>query len=63
VLSCEAAGSALAGLAERVGCRPTGQLYLGEATVKTHINRIFATTRSRDRVQAIAYAGNKSLGL
>lgn len=32
------------------------QLYLSEATVKTHINRIFAKTRSRDRSQAIAYA-------
>lgn len=31
-------------------------LYLGEATVKTHINRIFAKTQSRDRAQAVAYA-------
>lgn len=32
------------------------QLFLSEATVKTHINHIFAKTGSRDRPQAIAYA-------
>lgn len=32
------------------------QLYVGEATVKTHVNRIFAKTGSRDRAQAVAYA-------
>ena len=32
------------------------RLFVSEATVKTHINRIFAKTRSRDRSQAIAYA-------
>jgi DNA-binding NarL/FixJ family response regulator len=32
------------------------RLYLGEATVKTHVNRIFAKTGSRDRAQAVAYA-------
>jgi DNA-binding NarL/FixJ family response regulator len=31
-------------------------LFLSEATVKTHVNHIFAKTRSRDRAQAIAYA-------
>ena len=31
-------------------------LYVSEATVKTHINRIFAKTHSRDRAQAVAYA-------
>jgi len=31
-------------------------LFLSEATVKTHINRIFAKTGSRDRAQAVAYA-------
>jgi DNA-binding NarL/FixJ family response regulator len=31
-------------------------LFVGEATVKTHINRIFAKTGSRDRAQAIRYA-------
>jgi DNA-binding NarL/FixJ family response regulator len=32
------------------------RLFVSEATVKTHINRIFAKTGSRDRPQAIAYA-------
>ena len=32
------------------------QLFLSSHTVKTHINRIFAKTGSRDRVAAIAYA-------
>jgi DNA-binding NarL/FixJ family response regulator len=32
------------------------RLFLGEATVKTHINRIFTKTGSRDRAQAVAYA-------
>jgi len=36
-------------------------LFLGEATVKTHINRIFAKTQSRDRAQAIAYAHQHGL--
>jgi DNA-binding NarL/FixJ family response regulator len=31
-------------------------LFVGEATVKTHINRIYAKTASRDRAQAIRYA-------
>jgi DNA-binding NarL/FixJ family response regulator len=31
-------------------------LYVSEATVKTHVNRIFARTGSRDRTQAIRYA-------
>jgi DNA-binding NarL/FixJ family response regulator len=31
-------------------------LFVGEATVKTHINRIYAKTGSRDRAQAIRYA-------
>lgn len=32
------------------------QLYLGQATVKTHVNRIFAKTGVRDRAQAVRYA-------
>jgi DNA-binding NarL/FixJ family response regulator len=36
-------------------------LFLSEATVKTHINHIFAKTRSRDRGQAIAYAHGHGL--
>ena len=31
-------------------------LFVSEATVKTHVNRIFAKTGSRDRGQAIRYA-------
>jgi DNA-binding NarL/FixJ family response regulator len=31
-------------------------LFVSEATVKTHVNRIFAKTGARDRVQAIHYA-------
>jgi DNA-binding NarL/FixJ family response regulator len=33
-----------------------GRLVLSEATVKTHINRIFAKTGVRDRAQAVSYA-------
>jgi len=32
------------------------QLYVSEVTIKTHINRIFTKTGSRDRSQAIIYA-------
>ncbi len=31
-------------------------LFVSEATVKTHVNRIFAKTASRDRTQAMRYA-------
>ncbi|MBX6384978.1 MAG: response regulator transcription factor [Microbispora sp.] len=31
-------------------------LFIGEATVKTHINNLFAKIRVRDRAQAVAYA-------
>jgi DNA-binding NarL/FixJ family response regulator len=37
------------------------QLFVSEATVKTHVNRIFAKTASRDRAQAIAYAHHHQL--
>ena len=37
------------------------QLYVAEATVKTHVNRIFAKTQSRDRAQATAYAHRHGL--
>ena len=37
------------------------QLFVSEATVKTHVNRIFAKTASRDRAQAIAYAHHHRL--
>jgi DNA-binding NarL/FixJ family response regulator len=32
------------------------RLFVSEATVKTHVNRVFAKTGSRDRAQAVAYA-------
>ena len=32
------------------------RLFLSNATVKTHINRIFAKTGARDRAQAVRYA-------
>ncbi len=32
------------------------RLYLSNATVKTHINRIFAKSGARDRAQAVRYA-------
>ncbi len=37
------------------------ELYVAEATVKTHVNRIFAKTGSRDRAQAAAYAHRHGL--
>ncbi len=39
------------------------QLYVAEATVKTHVNRIFAKTQSRDRAQAAAYAHTHGLAV
>ena len=33
-----------------------GTLFVSEATVKTHVNRIFMKTGSRDRAQAMRYA-------
>ncbi|MEU6174242.1 response regulator transcription factor [Streptantibioticus parmotrematis] len=32
------------------------RLFLGRATVKTHVNRIYAKTGARDRAQAVRYA-------
>ena len=37
------------------------RLYVAESTVKTHINRIFAKTGSRDRAQAAVYAHRHGL--
>jgi DNA-binding NarL/FixJ family response regulator len=37
-------------------------LFLSSHTIKTHINRIFAKTGSRDRVAAIAYAQSHNIG-
>jgi len=38
------------------------QLFLSNHTIKTHINRIFAKTGSRDRAAAIGYAIRHGLG-
>jgi DNA-binding NarL/FixJ family response regulator len=48
VLTLLAAGLSNAEIASR--------LYLSNAMVKTHINRIFAKTGARDRAQAVRYA-------
>ncbi|WP_371596745.1 response regulator transcription factor [Streptomyces sp. NBC_00564] len=37
-------------------------LFLSNNTVKTHINRIFAKTASRDRVAATRYARDHGMG-
>ena len=37
------------------------RLFVTEATVKTHVNHIFAKTMSRDRAQAVAYAHRHGL--
>ena len=37
------------------------RLFVAETTVKTHINRIFAKTGSRDRAQAAVYAHRHGL--
>ncbi|SDH52857.1 response regulator transcription factor [Nonomuraea jiangxiensis] len=34
----------------------SGDLFIGEATVKTHINNLFAKIGARDRAQAVTYA-------
>ncbi len=39
-----------------------GRLYLSNHTIKTHINRIFAKTGSRDRAAAISYAHRHHIG-
>jgi DNA-binding NarL/FixJ family response regulator len=54
VLSLIASGLSNHEIAER--------LYVAETTVKTHVNRIFAKTGSRDRAQAAVYAHRHGLG-
>jgi DNA-binding NarL/FixJ family response regulator len=47
----------LALIADGLSNTEIGQrLFLGQATVKTHVNRIFAKTGVRDRAQAVRYA-------
>jgi DNA-binding NarL/FixJ family response regulator len=38
-----------------------GTLFVGEATVKTHVNRVFAKLGLRDRAQAIVFAYRRGL--
>ena len=38
-----------------------GRLFVSEATVKTHVNHVFAKTNSRDRAQAVAFAHRHGL--
>ncbi|MEV7872516.1 response regulator transcription factor [Streptomyces sp. NPDC088124] len=38
-----------------------GRLHIGSATVKTHINNLFAKTGVRDRAQAVRYAYQRGL--
>jgi DNA-binding NarL/FixJ family response regulator len=38
-----------------------GELVVSAATVKTHINRVFAKTGARDRAQAVRYAYERGL--
>lgn len=53
VLSLIAAGMSNQDIAAR--------LFVGEATVKTHVNRVFAKIGARDRAQAVAYAFRNGL--
>ena len=45
----------------RTNTEIAAELYVAETTVKTHVNRIFAKTRSRDRMQAAVYAQQHGL--
>ena len=38
-----------------------GLVFVSEATIKTHVNHIFAKTGSRDRAQAVSYAHRHGL--
>jgi DNA-binding NarL/FixJ family response regulator len=42
--------------AGRTNAQIAAELFVSEATVKTHINHLFAKTGARDRAQAVRYA-------
>jgi DNA-binding NarL/FixJ family response regulator len=70
---CRGSGPLPDGLTEREGevlaliasgrsnAEIAAELYVSEATVKTHVNHIFTKTRSRDRSQAVSYAHRHGL--
>ncbi|MET8146663.1 response regulator transcription factor [Sphaerisporangium sp. NPDC005288] len=45
----------------RSNAQIAGDLFISEATVKTHINNLFAKIGARDRAQAVAYAYRQGL--
>ncbi len=47
--------------AGRSNAEIAAELFVSEATVKTHVNHIFAKTASRDRAQAVGYAHRHGL--
>ncbi|MGH8880016.1 MAG: response regulator transcription factor, partial [Stackebrandtia sp.] len=42
--------------AGRSNAEIAGELYITEATVKTHVNNLFSKAGLRDRAQAVGYA-------
>ena len=55
---CAVDGDVTAGVVRQLNRAPSDATHLvvSEATVKTHINHLFAKTGARDRAQAVAYA-------
>ena len=46
----------------RANRRGPSDLYLNNHTIKTHVNRIFGKTGTRDRAAAIGYAHRRRIG-